>query len=270
MRMPIAKWNTARDAWEIPGRIGLFCEHWDVYLGTFPTSGMTRNGEAYELPTWGVATADSGSLSSDGTQKLFMTPSAAEEVAGGPRDPDGGRQMRLSDQVREEAERGLLLPTPDVSSAQRSPESFAKGDHQISLQNIGDLLPTVRVQSADRDIIRREDYHSNLEEALGNLLLPTPNAQPSWGSRDPEVKKSEGRQINLADVTEHKLLPTTRAAMGETRNSNIYDRPGASNLENKVVSTGARMSQRSGPGSRSQAAQLPGQLSLADALEDSD
>ena len=30
---------------------GLFCEHLDVFSETFPTSGMTRSGTAYELPT---------------------------------------------------------------------------------------------------------------------------------------------------------------------------------------------------------------------------
>ncbi len=50
-QQPIAVWNTARDAWEIPQTEGLFCEHLDVFSETFPTSGMTRNGMAYALPT---------------------------------------------------------------------------------------------------------------------------------------------------------------------------------------------------------------------------
>ena len=51
-QQPIAIWSTARDVWEIPQTEGLFCEHLDVFSETFPTSGMTRNGMAYELPTW--------------------------------------------------------------------------------------------------------------------------------------------------------------------------------------------------------------------------
>ena len=67
---PIAIWNSARDAWEIPQTEGLFCEHLDVFLGTFPTSGMTASGVAYELPTWDSVTDDSASSS------LLSTPNA--------------------------------------------------------------------------------------------------------------------------------------------------------------------------------------------------
>ena len=58
---PLATWSTARDVWETPDTEGLFCEHSDVYSETFPTSGMTRNGTAYALPTWEPATDDSES-----------------------------------------------------------------------------------------------------------------------------------------------------------------------------------------------------------------
>ena len=73
---PIAIWNTARDAWEVPETQGLFCEHLAAFSGTFPTSGMTRNGAAYALPTWAPVTADSGCSS------LLPTPRSSD--ANGP------------------------------------------------------------------------------------------------------------------------------------------------------------------------------------------
>ena len=151
----LATWNPERDLWET-GMEDIF-GHSDVYSETWPASGMTLNGVAYELPTWAPHTDDSESsysandetllltpVASEGTkpsntmgvarrlttgqvfltnqivtlcgldpsEKLLRTPCAAE-AEGGPRNPERpGSTMRLSDQVREEAGRGLLLPTP--------------------------------------------------------------------------------------------------------------------------------------------------------------
>ena len=64
MQRPIASWNPARDVWETPDSEGLFCEHWDVFSETFPSSGTTRGGTAYALPTWEQRTDGSASSSS--------------------------------------------------------------------------------------------------------------------------------------------------------------------------------------------------------------
>ena len=56
---PLATWNGARDAWEVPQTEGLFCEHLVVFSETWPTSGMTLSGTAYALPTSEPATDDS-------------------------------------------------------------------------------------------------------------------------------------------------------------------------------------------------------------------
>ena len=60
---PLATWNTARDAWEVPNTEGLFCEHSAVFSETWPTSGSMRNGTVYESPTSAAAT-DAGACSS--------------------------------------------------------------------------------------------------------------------------------------------------------------------------------------------------------------
>lgn len=68
MPEPIAQWNPIRDCWETTQQASLLCEHWDVYSETWPTSGMTRSGVAYELPTWEPPT--------DGSESSFLLPAA--------------------------------------------------------------------------------------------------------------------------------------------------------------------------------------------------
>ena len=81
MPKPIASWNPARDVWEIPETEGLFCEHLDVFSETFPSSGMTRGGTAYALPTWEQRTDGSASSSSP----LLPTPTVQDgSNTGGP------------------------------------------------------------------------------------------------------------------------------------------------------------------------------------------
>ena len=94
---PIATWNPARDVWEVPGTEGLLCEHLDVYWGTLPTSGMTRAGTAYELPTSEPPTGGPGCSS------LLPTPDAYEASRGGSQHPEkrkaGGHSPYLASVV---------------------------------------------------------------------------------------------------------------------------------------------------------------------------
>jgi hypothetical protein len=54
---------------------GLFCEHLDVFSETWPSSGMTRAGTAFALPTW-EQRMDGSECSSSPT--LLATPVASE------------------------------------------------------------------------------------------------------------------------------------------------------------------------------------------------
>ena len=68
---PLAKWNPTRDCWENTQQASLFSERLDVFWGTWPSSGMTRSGVAYALPTWEPAT--------DGSECSYLpTPVASE------------------------------------------------------------------------------------------------------------------------------------------------------------------------------------------------
>ena len=103
MPTPIATWSPARDAWET-GELSLICGHSDVFSETWPSSGMTRNGVAFERPTWAPATSDSAYSSSHGdVASLLLTPTAQLAVNGGSQPMDkrkaGGHGPTLADQI---------------------------------------------------------------------------------------------------------------------------------------------------------------------------
>ena len=97
MPKPLASWNPTRSVWETEGpeATPCFCGLSTPYSPRFPSSGMTRNGRLYELPTWEPPTAGSES-------SLLRTPAAAE-AEGGPLSPSQaareGRTLRLSGQI---------------------------------------------------------------------------------------------------------------------------------------------------------------------------
>ena len=94
---PLAQWNPTRDCWETTQTGSLFSEHLDVFSETWPTSGMTRRGTAYALPTSEPLTDGSESSS------LLPTPSASLGVNGGSQHPDkrraGGHSVQLHDAI---------------------------------------------------------------------------------------------------------------------------------------------------------------------------
>lgn len=241
---PIANWNTARDVWETPQTEGLFCEHLDVYSETFPTSGMTVNGVAYALPTWEPHTVDSGSSSllRDAPQ-MFRTPCAAE-AAGGPRDPNRpGATMRLSDQVREETQRGKLLKTPTsqlaVNGGSQHPDKRKQGGHGPTLADeVEHLLPTPAANEPGFTLAP-VDKHGN----------PPEHGAQRW--YHPETGRLLQKGVSQVIAN---LLPTPRAQNGEDRNQKIWarDKSQPQNLENALAATlpGASTNQRSDAGNQ--------------------
>lgn len=101
MPKQIATWNSARDVWETR-TTGLFCEHSDVFSATWPTSGTTRAGTAYVLPTSAPRTDGSASSS----LPVLPTPRATDGTNGGPNQRGSSGDLMLPSAVTH------LLPTP--------------------------------------------------------------------------------------------------------------------------------------------------------------
>lgn len=115
----LAIWNPVTDRWELEQET--IFGHSDAYSETWPTSGMTANGVAYELPTWEHHTADTEySSSQHGEGSLLPTPTASEASgAGQPPNKTGGPNLRTAI---------ALLPTPTAERPDgRKSEQFAKG-----------------------------------------------------------------------------------------------------------------------------------------------
>lgn len=198
---PIAIWNSARDVWETPQTEGLFCEHLDVYSETFPTSGMTVNGVAYELPTWEPAMDVSASSS------LLLTPVASEGEKATFQQGTAQRAMTgqpfLTNQIRDvyDLNEPRLLKTPTsqlaVNGGSQHPDKRKAGGHGPTLADeVEHLLPTPQAhdaqkgKTAEQVAAMRARGHgvSNLNELAENelvKLLPTP--MTAYTSRDAET-----------------------------------------------------------------------------------
>lgn len=173
---PLAIWNPARDVWETES-IDLLSEHSDAYSETWPVSGMTQGGVAFELPMPEHPTNGFGS-------SLLRTPCAAE-AEGGPLHPDvakaRGQTLRLTGQILAHTGdlKAPMLPTPTTSD---------KNGIGVHGQGAMDLRTTV-------------------------ALLKTPTAQlaVNGGAQPPSKRKAGGHGPTLADEIEH-LLPTPQVA----------------------------------------------------------
>lgn len=223
---PIAVWNSARDVWEKPQTEGLFCEHLDVYSETFPTSGMTANGEAYELPTWEPHTDDSGSSYSP-PSALLMTPVAAEgtkpsNVMGVARRLTTG-QVFLTNQIvtlmgLDPSEK--LLPTPEAKLGSSGPD-FAKanrpgaGGDDLQTTVARKLLPSPRASEGEKG-------GPNMRGSKGDLmlssavtrLLPTPDASVANDGESTETWLARRERVKLTAANGNGMgMPLTVASL---------------------------------------------------------
>lgn len=195
MPNPLATWNPDRDCWETEV-VDIF-GHSDVYSETWPTSGMTRNGVAYALPTWEPHTTASG-CSSSPPAEMFRTPAAAE-AEGGALSPERARvenrTLRLTGQILD-----MVAPEQMSDAWKATPMPVLKTPTSQLAVNGGSQHPDKRRAGGHGPTLADEVEH----------LLPTPVAQPSGNSPEEHLRKKPGRTVvtDLAILTENGLLPT--------------------------------------------------------------
>ena len=138
---------------------------WDsaTYSATWPRSGMTRGGAAFELPM--PAHPTSGSASSS----LLLTPTSSDGTGGGRRNPGvRGIDKDGSGGLREQVK--VLLPTPVANDDHKSPEAH------IAAKAKADGHP--RSQITSLDVLVRN--------GMSPTLLPTPAASNLYGDMEVE------------------------------------------------------------------------------------
>lgn len=186
---PLAIWNPVTDRWELEQET--IFGHSDAYSETWPTSGMTVNGVAYELPTWEHRTGGTGSSSLQHDEGLLRTPTASE-VSGGMMHPDRckaeNKTLRLASQMVELANPGQLLPTPLANEAEKAwiGKRESKGQKYLS-HIIGEhLLPTPTTSEATGAWNGpKKSGGENLRKAVP--LLATPNTMDMLPAREGEA-----------------------------------------------------------------------------------
>jgi len=236
VRRPLAVWNPARDVWENPDQVSLLCEHSAVYSETWPRSGMTRNGRAFEHQTSvllttadafsyspAAATSRSGASRSEVPGQMVMLPTPEAKLAHS--GPDYARANRQGSGGHDLTTAVHLLPTPVASPSGNTPENHLRKkpgrqvvtDLAIVVENGllatgGRVLPTPRAANGmerNQTIYSRPmDQPQNLENALA-VLLPTPLTTDSHHSSPGDMRRKTPGLRSVA-----QMLPTPSANLG--------------------------------------------------------
>jgi len=179
------EWNTRKKIWQYSTDGHLF-ELWAPSLETWPTSGMTVNGQVFELPTPERLTTDSEFLSSP----ILRTPTASQGEGGALGEEEArkrGNTVGIRDQAMDLAklngEKVTRLPTPTVSDSKGAAKSEVdEGNPHGRLKVEVELMPTTRT-SMKNGATKKEIEAGNPKFRL--------EAVTNWGKFAPAIERWE-------------------------------------------------------------------------------
>lgn len=192
---PIATWNTARGVWET-NQLNLLCGHSGLWQAPWPTSGMTVNGQVFELQTQAHPTSVSES-------SLLRSPKASEGEGGALGEAEArkrGNTVGVRDQVMDlvasqgqrvsRAEVNELLPTP-ITRDYKDGQSEVLRDGKVQTDTVGRaimnsgevLLGTPRANAADSSAVEvaKGAPKARLEDQV----------HTEWGKFEPAIRRWE-------------------------------------------------------------------------------
>lgn len=233
-------WSQERGLWENPnGTVDLFSEQSEPFSGTWPISGMTRDGVAFELPMREPLMVGSEFSFSPGPGWLFSTPDTMPEAP----NTAGGRFTTRLRGLGNQASDLLAPATPRASSAEMlllgTPTSYEQRGAVENNQGQGSLLsmqakviseqvlptPTAHDSGATRTM--HKGGNLTLQGAVGGVnpkdwarlkpgqplpdpLLPTPVGSDANGAAKDEGSRGYGVQLRAIG----HLLPTPTVSDG--------------------------------------------------------
>jgi hypothetical protein len=190
----IAVWNTDLKLWTKPNEV-LFSEHLELFSATWPTSGMTLSGVAYELVMPVHHTNASESLS----WPTLATPTTGETV-GPSLATSGGENLRT--QIAILNGKYELLRSPTASQGQGG----ALGEAEARKRG-----NTVGIRDQAMDLAKLQGHKVSREVA--NLPTPTVSDQYTGNLASTQQKPGSMHSVTLAQVFHKPELfptPTTR------------------------------------------------------------
>lgn len=190
--MPFAFYDRDTSSWRTC-QPSLFSESLPEQSATWPRSGMTRSGNAFERPTSGRHIGESGASS------LLKTPTAQLAINGGSQHPEkrkaGGHGPTLADEVEH------LLPN------RSNPDS--KHHAGTTLTDAVTLLPTPRASDGTKGGPNQRGSSGDLMLPSAVVhLLPTPTVGNAMG----------GNKTRSGSGSNELLLPGLAVSIGETTN----------------------------------------------------
>jgi hypothetical protein len=195
-QQPTAMWNPARGVWEKPTE-NLLCEHWELFSETWPTSGMTRDGQVFELPMRVRLMPGSESL-------LLRSPKASEGQGGALGEAEAlkrGNTVGVRDQIMDlVASQGAKVSRTEVNDLIPTPTTRDHKDGQAEHERDG-VVQT--------DTVARAIFNS------GEVLLPTTRTSMANGPTRKEIEAGNPKtrietEVMLGDISWGKFEPAIR------------------------------------------------------------
>jgi hypothetical protein len=212
----IAVWNTDLKLWTKPNEV-LFSEHLELFSATWPTSGMTQSGVAYELPMQ-VPHTNASEYSSLPTLSASQEPGwtvTPVDKDGNPTTnpnerwyhPETGRLMQKG------VTQALMFAIPD-STLLRSPTASQGQGGALGEAEARKRGNTVGIRDQAMDLAKLQGHKVSREVA--NLPTPTVSDQYTGNLASTQQKPGSMHSVTLAQVF-HKpeLFPTPTTQDGK-------------------------------------------------------